>query len=171
LVAVAWTESRGNPLAAAGTRPNSARGLFQLRPKSAFAHQLARYVTAPQLLFDPALSTALAAWYAWRLRNFKDPGQVLDWLAIRRGWALPRLVDDVDEVAVVKGKGGVLLAPGERSKQTRWNFSQALPRAGLPQSFMYEYPFRGLRWPGIWQVMNAVGVDYNRLGIVPPGTA
>lgn len=156
LAATAYTESRGNPVVRAGTKANSATGLFQCRPKTCLVHEDELEAVQPmggELLKDPALAVATAAWLAWRLRNFDSPGQTVDWLAIRRGWALPRLVSDVNETE-------------QRSIDVRNRFSQGVARAGLPQSFMYQRAFpSGMRWPGIWTVMDAAGVDYGRLGI------
>lgn len=154
LVAKAWTESRGNPQAG-GDTGNVARGLFGLRPRSARVEDvgLSDYALKQE---HPAV--ALAAWYAYRMRDEADPGQIVDWLAVARGWAYPRLVSDVDETAKVKG-----WSPGARSKQVRFNFEEALTKgAGVPPTFMFERAFPlGFQWPGIEQVLamtNAVDV-------------
>ena len=152
LLAVAWTESRGNPFACHGEcKPNSARGLYQGRPKSFLVGDLEGYPS--DLLFDIHWATALATWYIWRLRNWGFSGQTIDWLAVRRGFAYPRLVSDVNETAEVSG-----FDPGERSKDTRRRFENALAAVGLPDEFMYEraYP-PGLGWPGIWNILEIVG--------------
>jgi hypothetical protein len=161
LVACAATESGGNMTACAGVRGatldtpcpgNTARGWFQLRPKSALAYEYEYLVDSdPDILRrEAAAQVAFAAWYAYRLRNYAKSGQLVDWLAIRRGWALPRLVSDVDEVAEVKG-----YAPGERSGDVRERFERGVAMAGLDDSFMYAraYP-PGFVWPGIANVLD-----------------
>jgi len=155
LLAVAYTESRGNPMAcAAPCGSNSARGLFQVRPKSGFAGDLAPLATDdPNLLFDPRWNAALAAWYLYRLRNYAYSGQKIDWIALRRGMALPRLVSDDEEKAAVKG-----YANGERSEDVRDRLEQALYAVNIEESFMYEAAFpSGFSWPGIDAVLDAVG--------------
>ena len=139
LVAVARTESGGNPRAIAKSGgSNAARGWFGLRPNN-----FANLVSADEL-FDERTSVGLAAIYAYRLHDNGYPGQVLDWLAVRRGWALPRLVSDVDETAPVSG-----YADGERSGDVRERMALALSRVGLPESFMFERAFPpGFAWPG-----------------------
>jgi soluble lytic murein transglycosylase-like protein len=145
LVAVAWTESRGNPAAVnhkeAGS-PNVARGWFQLRPSSARVGDLG---LGPDALFDEPTAVALAAWYAARLRKFAKSGQKIDWLAVRRGWALPSRVSDTGE-------------SNERSVDTRKRFADGVAHADLPSSFMYQRAFPSdYHWPGIEAVFNAVG--------------
>jgi hypothetical protein len=148
LVAKAWTESRGNPKAGSDTG-NAARGWFGLRPKSARVRDLAAFLT-PASLKQERPAVALAAWYAHRMHDEAAPGQIVDWLAIARGWAYPRLVSDVDEAATVKG-----WLPGERSRQVRFNLTHALTRgAGVAPTFMYEPAFpANYSWPGIDQVL------------------
>jgi soluble lytic murein transglycosylase-like protein len=154
MLATAYTESRGNPMAcAAPCGSNSARGLFQVRPKSGFYGDLAYLATDdPNLLFDPAWNAAMAAWYLYRLRKYAYDGQEVDWLALRRGMALPRLVADDDEQASVKG-----YADGERSADTRERLESALYAVNIEESFMYEPAFPDtFSWPGIDVVLDAV---------------
>lgn len=161
LRAVAWTESRGDPRACAGAcGPNAARGPYGLRPDSARVSEFG----GPSLLYSWPWSTGLAAWYAARLRYYAYSGQVIDWLALRRGWALPSLVADVNETATVTG-----YAPGERSRDVRERFTQALDAVGIPRAFMYQRAFpSSYRWPGnpqdrqtmipVLQATGAIGV-------------
>lgn len=151
LVAVAWTESRGNSNACNVSETgycaqNSARGWFQGRPKSFLVREL-EYLQKenPDIILDERWSVALAAWYAYRLRGFKYSGQVIDWLALRRGWAYPSRVSDVDE-------------DYERSMETRERFEDGVYKAGLDDNWMYERAFpSGFHWPGIEAVLEAVG--------------
>lgn len=143
LAAVAWTESRGNPRACHGDcKPNSARGWFQIRPKSGRTEYLGLSSNA---LLDENTSVALAAWYAHRLRPRASEGQEIDWLAIRRGWALPGLVRDVNE-------------QNDRSPKVRARLEEGLKKSGMHESFMYQPAFPpGYYWPGIDAVLAAVG--------------
>ena len=96
-------------------------------------------------LYDEPLAVALAAWYAKRLRPYALSGQVVDWLALRRGWRFPSSVSDVNE-------------DKSHSPKTRERFSQGVSKAGLPQSLMYEPAFPpGWAWPNIDAVLSAVG--------------
>ena len=140
LVAVAWTESRGNSQATGDG--GASHGWFQLRRVSSRVGDLGMGVEA---LYDEPLAVALAAWYAKRLRPYSLKEQVVDWLALRRGWRFPSSVSDVQETKA-------------SSVRTKGHFSQGVSKAGLPQSFMYApaYP-PGYSWPGIDAVLSAVG--------------
>ena len=123
---------------------------------SGFAGELAYLVDEdPDLLFDPRWNLALGAWYLYRLRNYAFSGQTIDWLALRRGEALPRLVKDVDEEASVSGYDD-----GERSADVRERLEKAVYAVGLPESFIYQQAFpSGFHWPGIDAVLDAVGAS------------
>ncbi len=137
LAGIAFIESRGNPRAGSDAQSNAARGWFGHRPKSARLDDLGLGVGA---LKDEAYAVALAAWYAHRCRAFAAPGQVMDWLAVRRCWAYPSHVDNVDH-------------PGYRTQLAR-----GLQKAGVQPDFMYLTAFpAGYRWPGIDAVLAAVG--------------
>lgn len=167
LLAVAAGESAGNQTACAGLRGatlsdhcpgNNARGWFGMRPSSAYAHEYKPLRdTAPDLIRSSApWSVATAIWYAYRMRNYGRTGHTIDWLAVRRGWALPRLVADVDETADVKG-----YAPGERSADVRRRMERALRVADLPETFMWQRAFPpGFIWPGFAQILELVGATY-----------
>lgn len=153
LVAVAWTESRGNSNIcntdeSGYCAKNSARGWFQGRPKSFLVKQFEFLKDAnPDIILDERWAVVLAAWYAYRLRGFRFAGQVIDWLAIRRGWALPSRVKDVDE-------------EHQRSVETRERFEAGVYKAGLDENFMYEPAFpKGFDWPGIEGLLEAVGIE------------
>lgn len=176
LTAVAWGESKGNQYACAGVRRakldtpcpgNKARGLFQNRPTSAYADEYAWLVNAdPDLIRrDARYAVAFFVWYVYRLRNYAKKGQTIDWLAVRRGGALPRLVSDVDEVAVVdRIKPGTdpprKYRPGERSADVRHRFEGAVAGVGLPDSFMYERAFPpGFVWPTFENILKLAGIE------------
>lgn len=136
LMAVAWYESRGDSSAINNPQdPNSAAGWFQLRPQSAMADR--------GDVLDEGTSVALAADYAQRLRKWSSTEP--DWLALRRGWAYPRLVDDTGEADA-------------RSKKVRENFVKALDAVGVPRSFMYRNAFpSGFSWPGREELLSQMG--------------
>lgn len=150
LVAIAWTESRGNPRAGSDSG-NKARGWFGLRPVSARVEDVG---LSPSSLKDERAAVALITWYLERLEKYGAPGQLIDLLALRRGMAYPVLVADVDETRAI-GKWG----PGERSRMTRNNFEAGIAAAGLPESFMVNSAFpSGYQWPGINTVLDLAGV-------------
>jgi hypothetical protein len=134
LLAVAKTESNGVATACAGDcEVNAARGWYGLRPTSALVGELGK---GADILYNEKWSTGLAAWYAARLSDNGGPGQVLNWLALRRGWALPSLVSDVTEAE-------------PRSVDVRLRFEKSLDSLGISRSFMYERAFPpGWSWPG-----------------------
>jgi hypothetical protein len=140
LVATAWRESRGNPRA---FNNSGARGWFQLFGNSARVDDIG---VAPSVLnSDEPLQVVLASWYAYRLRPFASPGQVIDWAAISRGWAYPGLVDDVGLTQ-------------ERSRDNLRRFEEGVYKAGLPAGFVHYAAFpSGFAWPGIDAVLSAVG--------------
>lgn len=80
LTAVALWESRGVTTAEHG----GTYGLFQIHPATADA--------TPAELQDPARSVAYAVDLIFRLRRYAD--RPLTWMAVRRGWKYPALVDD-----------------------------------------------------------------------------
>lgn len=150
LVAIAWTESRGNPRAASDSG-NKARGWFGMRPVSA---RLDDVGLPPSALKDERAAVGLITWYLHRLQPYAAPGQEIDLLALRRGMAYPVLVADVDETRAI-GKWG----PGERSRLTRSNFEAGIAAAGLPEHFMFNSAFLpGYHWPGINTALDIVGV-------------
>lgn len=131
-----------------GPGPNTARGIFQIRPSSGFKDTFFGNWKDidPDLLYGLPLSVALDAWYIHRLKNWA-PIKEIDWLAIRRGTAYPKNTKDFSETK-------------QRSRETRGRFESALKSVGLPKSFMYEKVFpSGYTWPGVKQVMSIVGVD------------
>lgn len=123
LVAVAWTESRGNPYAIA--KSTGARGWFQLRPESTGDTYIERN---PDELFDEWTSVLYYADYLQRLRKWWDFGGSPTWLALRRGAAYPSLVSDRDESSA-------------RSVDTRRRYEEGLAAARVDESFMYDDAF------------------------------
>ena len=154
LAAAAWTESHGNPKAGPSTFDNKARGLLGGRPKSMFRGKYAPLArTNPNLLKNPRWAIATNAAYLNSLRDYAFPGQAIDWLALRRGMALPRLVSDVNEEAKVKG-----YAPGERSEDVRERFQKGIEKAALRDSFAYEEAFPpGYQWLGLERALDLLG--------------
>jgi len=140
LAATAYTESRFNTRA---TNHLGFRGLFQM---TASTSRVADAGGDANSLYSPRWSIALVAWYISRLRSYAAHGQVIDWLAVRRGMAYPYLVADVGEHE-------------ERSRAVRDRFEQGLRAVGLHLSFAHQRAFPpGYNWPGIAAVMSAVGV-------------
>lgn len=129
LAAISYIESRGNNEAGSSENNNKARGWFGGRPESM---NTAEYgFVSPNILKDKIASVVLAADYAKRLRPYGDEGQVLDWLAIRRGWAKPSLVNDVND-------------PGFSEQ-----LATGLEKVGLPREFMFLPAFPDdFEWPG-----------------------
>ena len=137
LVAVAYIESRGNSQAGSSDpNSNAARGWYGIRPESGRAGELGLHRTGA--LKDEAAATAIAAWYAHRMRAQASPGQVVDWLAVRRGWGYPKDVRDTDHAGYWKQLG------------------MGLKAAGVPADFMLDPAFeRDYAWPGMDAVLAA----------------
>jgi hypothetical protein len=136
LAGVAWVESRGNPRAGSDAS-NAARGWFGMRPESARVSDLG---LLPSAIKDGPTAVALAAWYAHRCQVYADPGQVMDWLAVRRCWGKPSDVDDVDH-------------PGYRAQ-----LAAGLECAGADPDLMNDVAFGSrYKWPGIEKIFEAVG--------------
>ena len=79
----AYGESRGNPHAVSSI---GASGMFQVLPSTAELTQ--------SELFDPVTAIASAADLVQRLRPF-GWGPLVTYAGIRRGWRMPKYVDDV----------------------------------------------------------------------------
>lgn len=137
LVAIAWIESRGNSQAGSSANTNDARGWFGERPDSAELDELGLSVAA---LKDEPTSVGLVTDYIYRLRKHADPGQVVDWLALRRGhanwWRVPHVNSDHSCEQLARG----------------------LVAAGLDPSFMLQPAFGpDFHWPGREAVLQIVG--------------
>lgn len=140
--ASAWVETGGTfELGARGKIGEL--GCLQMRPKTARVTEIGQL---PSVLYELPWSIALGTWLVARLRKYAAAGQVIDWLALRRGWAKPSLVRDVDEEQ-------------PRSPQVRSRFALGLEKTGTDPSFMGEPAFpSGYVWPGLSPVLEAVGL-------------
>lgn len=136
LAGIAWIESRGSPTAGSDVG-NAARGLFGIRPNSA---RVADLGLPPSVLKDPRYAVALGTWYLHRCLPYADPGQLIDWRAVRRCWAYPHETDDVDDT------------------QRDAKLARGLECAGVDPNFMYQTAItEDYQWPGIDAVLDAVG--------------
>jgi len=139
LDAVAYWESRFNPTVA-GDNGRSV-GLYQLRPPYMFTEKRGIAYAMPRaeiILRDPVLSTVIASDHAVRaVRRARQLGARGDWLAVRRWWKFPSLVDDdnEDEEVVYGGK-----SYGYPSAGVRERFDKALRAVDLPQDFKNKRP-------------------------------
>jgi len=139
LVAVAYWESRGNPRACnwkEGCAPNSARGWFQIRPKTA------KTEAHPNKLFQKGFSVAAAADLVRRLMPYAKE-EPPTWVAIRRGWAMPSLVDD-------------FTYQNSRSIDVLDNLETSLLRTGQALDFPNRQVVLG-PWPGTEEVFKLMG--------------
>lgn len=126
-ITIAWWESRFdhdaiNPEGG----PNAARGLFQLRPKSAFTKGNGLYglLGKPNLLLNPNWAIVTAYDYARRgAQSAMRDGINPDMIAIKRWWRLPKNVDDVN-------------FQNKDSKISLSAYKETLGKLGIPQSFM-----------------------------------
>lgn len=140
LAAVGYTESRYKTSL---VNDSGMMGIYQEHPDSM---RLEDVHASKRVLLDPRWATALIAWYYKRLQPYAKPGQVIDWLALRRGSAYPKLVADTDESEA-------------RSVEVRHRFEDGLDATGTARSFMYQPAFPSdYHWPGIEPVLAAVGV-------------
>lgn len=141
LVAVAWTESRGQ--SSAFREGENARGWFQIHAPTA---DDPRVTANPDLLYDERWAVAIAADLAGRLgrRWGVQRGYNPDWEGIRRGWKLPRLVPDYRLTDPV-------------SRRVHDNFVKAIARAGLPDDFRRRSAIPS-RWPTKDEIFSLMGL-------------
>jgi hypothetical protein len=152
LSVVAFTESGGNPKVASCAN-NKACGLYGIRYKTS---RLAELGIPAEALHDAKWATFADAWLSWRLGHmgYHFAGQVVDWLAIRRGMAFPHLVADVNETAPVKG-----YKDGERSGDVRRRMLKGIHHEGLDDNFMYEPAYQGgAFFPGVDAMLAAMNL-------------
>lgn len=136
LVAVAWTESRGNSQAGRWTG-NLAVGWFGMRPNTALIGELG---LTREDMRRPDVQVALAAYLAWRLRKYRDPGQTITWYDIRRGWALPVLVARSN-------------ANAPRSLEVLERWEKSIRDTGIPDISNARAIPPGFQWPGFDAVL------------------
>ena len=103
LTVVGYRESNFNSSAVSPeikTNPkNAERGLFQLRPRTAFKKQngLESKIHDPDILFNPRWSFVCAVYHIWdACDTLSKKGFTPNFSAIRRWWRLPSLADDYD---------------------------------------------------------------------------
>ncbi len=159
LTVVAYWESRFNETR---TNPeykrdpkNAARGLFQMRPTSAFrdTNNLVPLQAKGNLLLDPRWAFVTAVDYAVRadVRSQQKSGRQANWLAARRWWRVPKLVHDYSESdaesqsvhrKILEAIAGVNAEYGQN----------------VDEDFIYR-PVDVGGYPGIWATMPAFGLD------------
>ena len=143
LVALAFTESRGNPRALGDG--GTSGGWFQMKSSAKCVDALG--LTASELSQAPeALQVVLAACHAHRLGTvWMSQGQDVEWRDIRRGWRFPRWVQ-----AAYRTRS--------ESRNTHKRFLQGIKAAGLPASFATGTAFpAGFNWPGLSGLLDLVG--------------
>jgi hypothetical protein len=141
LDAVGNSESQYNPCAAGDG--GVSKGIFQIRATTAFS----TYYTHlrdfwPEMAKDPVLSTIVAAYCVSRaLKQADEP----TWLAVRRWWKYPSLVDDSNNADPI-------------SQGIRERFAKALNRIGVSPSFM-DKKVSSKNWPTFPIVLRKFGYD------------
>ena len=166
LTAVAYWETRFNETkvnpeyykSKAG-RKNAARGLFQMRPNSAFrdSNNLLPLLSKPNLLLDPrwAFVTALDYIAQGDKRSWEKSGRESNWLAIRRWWRRPALLHDYGEQQ-------------DEAKSVHRKLVDAIEGVNreygqnIDEDFIYM-PVQVGGYPGIWTTMPAFGLDPRRV--------
>lgn len=121
---------------------NSARGLYQIRPKTVDVYDV------PSVLFDPREATALAVGLIFHLAKYRThENQIATWLDIRRGWRKPALVKDWAE-------------EDPESVMVRERFVKSLSALGYaPELFMDQDAIPpGVHDPGHDAIASALGV-------------
>ena len=142
LVALAFTESRGNPRAL-GDGGNSG-GWFQMKRGAKCVDAMG--LTATTLAEAPEeLQVLLAACHAHRLGTvWASSGQDVEWRDIRRGWAFPRWVKQS-----YRGSSD--------TQNNRNRFDRGIKAAGLPASFATRPAFPpGFEWPGLTELLTMI---------------
>lgn len=104
LVVIGFRESSFNPRAVnpqVKTDPlNAARGLFGMRPETAFKSKngLEHMRSTPNALLDPRWAFVTAVDHVWRACDtvYRRSGASTNYAAVRRYWGYPSLVHDFD---------------------------------------------------------------------------
>lgn len=113
-----------------------AGGLYGFFPATGMKPKVFRNLD-PDLIFDPAASSAMLADYVVRIvRNYFHnlPPEHRNWLAIRRSMAGLAVMYDYDE-------------SGDRSREVKSRFASALSAIGVDPDLMYDHPQVG-DYPG-----------------------
>lgn len=137
LVVVGWTEARWSWKAGSSARNNKARGMFGLRPKSAWDQTNLGNINDAQIaaLKDPEWGIALALDYLSRLYPYLDAGQEMTALRARCGWAFPSMTDDKPSCIP--------------DRPELWDrMRKAIAMVGLPESFATR-KLELNNWPGV----------------------
>lgn len=147
LMGVGYRESRFTPTAQNGTERNSARGLFQMRPDSAFrsTNGLTHLREKPELLLEKEWAMVTAIDYIARAaERSKQEGIPIDFMAVRRWWALPKLLWDKD-------------LESSRSQSIQENFPDDVAKGGGDPDVLDKI-VRIENYPGIEETAKFFGV-------------
>lgn len=134
LVAKGYTESRWSWKAGSSAQSNAARGMWGLRPKSAWDEPDMAKLSAAQVaaVKDPVWAMATALDYLYRVMPYVSDGEV-NAREMACGWAFPSYAASVEQC---KAKRPALIR--------RWEL--ALKKTGLPLTFD---PVLDVNWPGL----------------------
>jgi hypothetical protein len=156
LTVVGYIESRFNPTSVnpeIRTNKNAARGLFGMRPDTAFKESdgLEGLRSRPNLLLNPiwAFCTAVNHIAQADQRSLQKAGREADWFAVRRWWGYPHLVSDYD-------------LSEERSRSSMNKFINGIEGvnqeygANINEDFAWMPVSRG-GYPGIKPLLSAFG--------------
>ncbi len=139
LVALAFTESRGNPRALGDG--GSSGGWFQMKRGARCVDAMG--LTARELAEgSEELQVLLAACHARRLGSvWASSGQAVEWRDIRRGWAFPKWTKQSYRTS-------------SDTQKNRRHFDKGIRAAGLPASFATRRTFpSGFDWPGLTELL------------------
>lgn len=136
LIVKGYTEARWSWKAGSSGETNAARGMWGLRPKSAWDQPSLAKLNAAQFaaLKDPAWAMATALDYLFRVGPYVADGTV-NAVEMACGWAFPSLAKSIQ---ACQGSRPELL--------TRWKL--ALRKTGLPENWNPELR---MSWPGVAQ--------------------
>lgn len=156
---IGYRESKFSPTAVnpeVKTNPaNAARGLFGMRPQSAFtdSNGLAHLAAKPNLLYDPRWAFVTAVDYAYRGCRVAhvDDNRTPDWAGIRRWWAIPSLIHDYDNSK-------------SKSKEVISRLQKALKDCNekygttIDPNFIWKTVDNWDNYPGVGEMMKAFGL-------------
>ncbi len=147
LLGVAYGESRFTPTAQNGEERNSARGLFQMRPDTAFRKNngLEHLRNKPEKLLDRKMAMVTAIDYiAAAGKRAQKEGVQIDWAAVRRWWVYPKLLTDFARTH-------------DRSKKVDRVFPEHLGKAGANPG-IFDKMANTHNYPGIKETAKFFGV-------------